>query len=685
MKKQFIGQDGFIWWQGVVELRQDPLKLGRCKVRIFGWHKDNITDQPTDSLPWTYPVIPLDAGKNTIGPKEGDWVFGFFADAEIAQKPMMMGIIPGMNEQKAPDPAEQIGHQDLRPDEILQGHNQPYPAKFYDVIQNPDGSGTTITEYELKSRYPDDKLLREPETSRFARGFSNGIVLRTDAYDKDKEKTELKELSEDNPLNELLDPETKQIKDELKDLKLPTELTMEVRSKEDEPLIELGTIIFQNIDGDITTSEGRDAILRSNGYSAAGTVLWEQNGEIFLVDIFGEFKKGIVYAEDGTEYKVEHIIPQPMGHLYRSLLRPKILNTLQQKYKPIGEHLEAAGEFAAFDKNDGGSFSEPLSPYRTEYPYNHVYESESGHLLEFDDTPGFERIHLIHRSGTFEEIHPNGLKVSKTVNDDYRYYIKNEFKHTEGKVYHTIDKGMRILVNADEGADNHFTICVGEGSNLNITTAGGQVNIYSTKEVQVFADADVNVDCENAKIHTRADTIIHTEGDADWHVEGDMRLKVDGNFYQMVGIDKVTSVMNNYEKTVGVNYNSVAGSQILEVSGANNITQSTYNIIELSALSNIRTSALAIIDTSVTNSALTAAAKLRMTGGYAVDMSAESDLMMTVADLKFAASRVRIDGISLTVSGLDVKMSPFGMYLYGGLSISGFITSNGILHGTTYV
>ena len=30
----------FVWWQGVVEDRDDPLKLGRCRVRIVGYHTD---------------------------------------------------------------------------------------------------------------------------------------------------------------------------------------------------------------------------------------------------------------------------------------------------------------------------------------------------------------------------------------------------------------------------------------------------------------------------------------------------------------------------------------------------------------------------------------------------------------------------------------------------------------------
>ena len=35
---EFMGKDGFVWWQGVGEDRNDPLYLGRCRIRILGWH-----------------------------------------------------------------------------------------------------------------------------------------------------------------------------------------------------------------------------------------------------------------------------------------------------------------------------------------------------------------------------------------------------------------------------------------------------------------------------------------------------------------------------------------------------------------------------------------------------------------------------------------------------------------------
>ena len=62
---EFMGKDGFIWWQGVVEDRYDPLYLGRCRIRILGWHTEDKTDMPTESLPWAYPIQPITSAAQT--------------------------------------------------------------------------------------------------------------------------------------------------------------------------------------------------------------------------------------------------------------------------------------------------------------------------------------------------------------------------------------------------------------------------------------------------------------------------------------------------------------------------------------------------------------------------------------------------------------------------------------------
>ena len=97
--KNFIGQDGFVWWIGIVEDTADPLTLGRCKVRCFGYHPAKSTNLvPTKDLPWALSIHPLNTPNLYGTPRLGDWVFGFFLDAMSAQEPAILGYLPAIPE-----------------------------------------------------------------------------------------------------------------------------------------------------------------------------------------------------------------------------------------------------------------------------------------------------------------------------------------------------------------------------------------------------------------------------------------------------------------------------------------------------------------------------------------------------------------------------------------------------------
>ena len=98
----------FVWWQGVVEDRDDPELLGRCRVRILGYHTDNKINGvgiPTEHLPWATPSQPITSaamngiGTTPTGVVEGTWVFGFFRDGKNAQEPVMFGTFGGIPEE----------------------------------------------------------------------------------------------------------------------------------------------------------------------------------------------------------------------------------------------------------------------------------------------------------------------------------------------------------------------------------------------------------------------------------------------------------------------------------------------------------------------------------------------------------------------------------------------------------
>ena len=91
----FAGLNGFVWWTGEVENIIDPLAIGRCQVRIFGWYGEEII---TKDLPWAHPLYPLNNSKSFSAPDVGDWVVGFFMDGESGQFPVMLGVMPGLKQ-----------------------------------------------------------------------------------------------------------------------------------------------------------------------------------------------------------------------------------------------------------------------------------------------------------------------------------------------------------------------------------------------------------------------------------------------------------------------------------------------------------------------------------------------------------------------------------------------------------
>lgn len=104
MERDFAGKNGYIWWTGVIVDRKDPANVGRCKVRIFGWHDENENKVPVSDLPWAQILLPVNNSKSISLPKEGDWVSGYFLDGNSAQMPVIVGVFPGIlhNEPRTP-------------------------------------------------------------------------------------------------------------------------------------------------------------------------------------------------------------------------------------------------------------------------------------------------------------------------------------------------------------------------------------------------------------------------------------------------------------------------------------------------------------------------------------------------------------------------------------------------------
>lgn len=88
------------WFTGVVEDVNDPMQLGRARVRCFNYHSASQTDIPTQDLPWATCIMPVTSaatsgiGQSATGLLPGSWVLGFFRDAAELQDPVIIGSIP---------------------------------------------------------------------------------------------------------------------------------------------------------------------------------------------------------------------------------------------------------------------------------------------------------------------------------------------------------------------------------------------------------------------------------------------------------------------------------------------------------------------------------------------------------------------------------------------------------------
>jgi len=139
--QRIFNKDGFNWWIGVVEDRMDPEKMGRCRVRIYGYHTDSKLILPTKDLPWATPIQPITSaaisgiGSSPLGPVEGTWVIGFFLDGEDMQQPAIFGTI-------ATKAAKKAFSQITEPDLVT----NPADGVFKDGSGNPvlDGSGQPV-------------------------------------------------------------------------------------------------------------------------------------------------------------------------------------------------------------------------------------------------------------------------------------------------------------------------------------------------------------------------------------------------------------------------------------------------------------------------------------------------------------------------------------------------------------
>ena len=525
--KNFMGKDGFQWFVGVVEDRMDPKRLGRLRVRCLGHHTDDKVKLPTSDLPWAHPMNPITSatvsgiGQTPLGAVEGTWVVGFFTDND-SQQPIVMGTLPGIpknlptGEKGFEDPNGNYPREQLVSDVNRLAINETAEVPDTTAV---DGGNQVV---EFNGGDPNDDISKANRTSPI-----ETVKVAQFQADLEHHLSTVEKFKSGSNASEMLKAATDFKNTYAKKFKLPENI---LKSKENiltgaanhiDTIVsktigavngtEIGTMlkdsILVNAKGKLFTPGNLKDILPAN-LSVDAIASGLQNIKSFnlkdlstdSLDKFyslatdkipGNLIKGDVVAGALKYFKSPlkkiSVSPHLASVLDKANLTQNIgvaqIDGVVGSIEGISGAASALTELGSItedlDSLIGGAWSEPPSPYNAQYPYNHVYESESGHIKEFDDTEGSERIHERHTSGSSYEIGPKGTKVTRVVKDNYEIISNDDFLHVRGTRRQTVDEGVRIKCNAKAGPGNNYSIEVGLGSNCNIEVNGGNVNVVA--------------------------------------------------------------------------------------------------------------------------------------------------------------------------------------------------------------
>jgi hypothetical protein len=167
------------------------------------------------------------------------------------------------------------------------------------------------------------------------------------------------------------------------------------------------------------------------------------------------------------------------------------------------------------------TYNQPSNPYNAQYPYNNAKVSESGHIHEVDDTPGSERIHVRHRSGTSYEMYPDGNRVDYTANDHHHII--------EGSSYNIVKGGKQVIT---------------EGSRQVIVRGADYVQIEGVSKVVIIGDAEVSV---------QGNKIERIQGNYTLEVGGDITVGAAGGASYKSGSS--VTVASNQDVYIGADSN----------------------------------------------------------------------------------------------------------------------------------
>jgi hypothetical protein len=210
----------------------------------------------------------------------------------------------------------------------------------------------------------------------------------------------------------------------------------------------------------------------------------------------------------------------------------------------------------------GGDFgvSLDLQPQRpSEYPFNQVQETTSGHVIELDDTPGGERVLVKHRSGAGVEMRADGSVVISAVNNKVEVTGGDQTVIVEGHGNLVYNGNLNLKVTGDYNID--------VGGNMNLNVAGNKVeaiehnhkttvtgnSTYTTKKTKTTKTIGTHTDI------MLADNNQFVKFDQTNYVEGNIEIASEDNIF--VSGKESFAVSSKNTNITGAKYVSVLGQK----------------------------------------------------------------------------------------------------------------------------
>lgn len=587
------------FYVGIVENRDDPLKLGRCQVRIIGLHTQDKNTLPTVDLPWAYPLQPISSaaisgiGSSPTGLVEGASVVVMFPDAPDNQQPIIMGSLGGIPQTNNTN----IFGQDIDDRPLLKniktGQVEPVPVTEEEVKEataaeadpvQPTPSGDIPTDPppsfkgdRAKAKQSIIALLAACDklgmTTREQKcavlgivGGESGWIPKEEGFSYSAERLAT------------IFPKTFKGKPELaaeyarwkgtradffRFVYAPENNGSLVGNTQPDDgakyygkgFIQLtgrpNYTLYSRLSGvDILTNP--DLLNTDIELSAQVAVAFVKNvakkaqptdhpGYFYAakkgVNPFDNLQPKLGYYEyfygnatPASSYEEkdanvppaepvpgpanEIVVPGPQGLASIGFKDPNGKYPLKKYiHEPDTNRLargisegtvvllkDANRVLGIPIANDDRTFDEPKSPFGARYPFNHVRETESGHVQEFDDTPGKERIHTYHRKGTFSEVDENGTEVRHIVGDSYTIVDRNGCIYITGECNLTARGNINIMCQSDANieveGDTKMTfggnLDIGVAKNMNLSV-GGSLSIWTANTTYFQTGGDMHL------------------------------------------------------------------------------------------------------------------------------------------------------------------------------------------------